>query len=474
MQHNLSQLSLIMKRFFSYPLFIFCFVSFIEMSQTSCANMIPPSGGVKDTIPPKLISAVPRDSSKNTTTNKIVLTFDEFVEVKEISENIIVSPLPKNNPLIEYKLKNVTIKLKDSLEANTTYSINFGKSIRDVNEGNEAKNFTYTFSTGNIIDSNSLSGKIILAEDGKIDSTLIAILHRNTSDTAVYKTKPRYIAKLKADGSFTFKNLPEGKFALYALPNDYSKKYDDSTKLFAFADSIISINKNSSPVTLYAFQEAKKKPTVSASTTSNDRDKKLRYQVDLASGKQDILNDTFSLEFNKKLKTFDTLKMILYDTLYKKIANYSIIRDTLKNKINIIFKWQPNFQYTLLIQKDAVTDTNNSMLPKNDTIKFSTKKLEDYGSIKINFNKIDTSKNLVLQIIKDNKLIEAIKISEKILTRKLFNPGEYELRILLDKNKNGIWDAGNYKQKRQPEIVNAIKQKLGVRANWDNEIDINL
>ena len=115
----------------------------------------------------------------------------------------------KNNPLIEYKLKNVTIKLKDSLEANTTYTINFGKSIRDVNEGNEAKNFTYTFSTGNSIDSNTLSGKIILAEDGKIDSTLIAILHRNTNDTAIYKTKPRYIAKLKGDGSFTFKNLPD-------------------------------------------------------------------------------------------------------------------------------------------------------------------------------------------------------------------------------------------------------------------------
>lgn len=436
--------------------------------------MIPPSGGLKDTIPPKLITAVPRDSSKNITTNKIVLTFDEFVEVKEITDNIVVSPLPKNNPLIEYKLKNVTIKLKDSLEANTTYSINFGKSIRDVNEGNEAKNFTYTFSTGNIIDSNSLSGKIILAEDGKIDSTLIAILHRNTSDTAVYKTKPRYIAKLKADGSFTFKSLPEGKFALYALPNDYSKKYDDSTKLFAFVDSTISINKNSSPVTLYAFQEAKKKTTVSASTTTNDRDKKLRYQLDLASGKQDILNDTVSLEFNKKIKKIDSLKMTLCDTLYKKIANYSIIRDTLKNKINIIYKWQPNFQYTLLIQKDAVTDTTNSMLSKDDTIRFSTKKLEDYGSIKINFNKIDTSKNLVLQIIKDNKLIESIKISEKILNRKLFNPGEYELRILLDKNNNGIWDAGNYKQKRQPEIVNAIKQKLGVRANWDNEIDINL
>jgi len=261
---------------------------------------------------------------------------------------------------------------------------------------------------------------------------------------------------------------------LFALPNDYSKKYDDSTKLFAFTDSIISINKNTSPITLYAFQEAKKKPIISASTTTNDRDKKLRYQLDLASGKQDILNDTFSLEFNKKIKIFDSLKMMLCDTSYKRITNYSIIKDSLKNKINIIYKWQPNSQYKLLIQKDAVTDTTNSLLPKNDTIKFSTKKLEDYGSIKINFNKIDTSKNPVLQIIKDNKLIESIKISEKVLTRKLFNPGEYELRILLDKNNNGIWDAGNYKQKQQPEIVNPIKQRLGVRANWENEIDIIL
>ncbi|MFX6759384.1 Ig-like domain-containing protein, partial [Acinetobacter baumannii] len=89
---------------------------------------------------------------------------NEYVEVKDAQQQLIVSPNPKQSPIVDYKLKNVTIKLRDSLEPNTTYSLNFGNAVKDVNEGNVAKNFTYVFSTGNTIDNNSFSGKVILAE----------------------------------------------------------------------------------------------------------------------------------------------------------------------------------------------------------------------------------------------------------------------------------------------------------------------
>ena len=221
--------------------------------------MIAPSGGARDTIPPKLFNSIPHDSAKNVKTNKIILTFDEYIEVKDIQQNIIVSPNPKSLPQIDYKLNTVTIKLKDSLEPNTTYSFNFGNSLKDINEGNIAKNFTYVFSTGNIIDENTFSGKVFLAETGKVDSTLIVVLHKNLNDTAIIKNRPRYFTKVDGKGNFIFKNLPQGVFAAYVVPNDFSKKYDDSTKLFAFADSNISISNKTFPVTFYAFEEAKVK-----------------------------------------------------------------------------------------------------------------------------------------------------------------------------------------------------------------------
>src|SRR5262249_55127057 len=130
------------------------------ISGPGCANIFPPEGGLKDSIPPVLVKASPADSSKNFEGNRIVLTFDEFVQIQNPRENLIVSPLPKIDPQVESKLRTVTIRLKDTLEPNTTYSLNFGNAIKDINEGNTAKNFTYLFSTGTRFDSLTLSGKV--------------------------------------------------------------------------------------------------------------------------------------------------------------------------------------------------------------------------------------------------------------------------------------------------------------------------
>src|SRR4051812_24340446 len=93
--------------------------------QTGCANIVPPQGGPRDSVPPKLESVNPRDSARNFTGKKIVLEFDEFVQIDNIQENLLVSPVPKVNPLIDSKLRTVTVTIKDTLQPNTTYSINF-------------------------------------------------------------------------------------------------------------------------------------------------------------------------------------------------------------------------------------------------------------------------------------------------------------------------------------------------------------
>jgi methionine-rich copper-binding protein CopC len=452
---------------------------FVISVASSCANMVPPTGGARDSLPPVLVNSTPNDSAKNVTPKKIVLTFNEYVELTDVSSNLIVSPTPFNAPFVESKLKTVTVKLKDSLEANTTYSINFGKSIKDVNEGNVMKEFTYVFSTGNSIDSNTITGKVLLAETGKTDSTLLVVLHKNLNDTAVVKLRPRYYTKLNGDGSFTFKNLPAQNFNVFVLPNDYTKRYDDSSKLFGFLNTAVLASKETKPVTIYTYAEAKRKETTPASTANNQNnnsnkseDKRLKYTTNLLGNMQDVLGK-FQITFNRKIVKFDSSKFILCDTNYKPISNYQFILDSSKTKLTLQNKWVADNAYRLLILKDAATDSVGIALTKNDTLKFATKKEGEYGSVKIEFKNLDLTQNPVLQIMKGSDIFESIVITQKEFYRQLFQPGDYEMRILFDANKNGVWDAGNYKKKIQPEVVRAFTQKLSIRNNWDNEATIS-
>ena len=177
-----------------------------------CANVVPPQGGPRDSVPPLLIKVTPADSTRNFSGSRVNFSFDEYIDVQNIQENLIISPIPRTTPTVDFRLNTISVRLRDSLEPNTTYTINFGNAVRDINEGNIAKELTYTFSTGPYIDSLELKGKVILAETGKVDTTIVAILHTNPSDSAVVKEKPRYVAKLDGQGNFIFRNLPPRNF----------------------------------------------------------------------------------------------------------------------------------------------------------------------------------------------------------------------------------------------------------------------
>src|SRR4051812_8146224 len=235
----------------------FCIMLCIMWMSTSCANIIPPTGGPKDTIPPVLLTATPKDSAIQFKTNKVTLNFDEYVQVDNPTENVIIWPNPKVQPEITSKLRTVTIKLKDSLERNTTYTINFGRSLKDINEGNADSAFRYVFSTGTKMDNHKLSGKVLLAQSGKTDSTLIVVLQQNLNDTAIEKLPPRYYTRVDTKGNFYFYNMPSDSFNVFVVPNDYTKRYDDSTKLFAFLGHPVYLSDTTGKINLYAYAEFK-------------------------------------------------------------------------------------------------------------------------------------------------------------------------------------------------------------------------
>ncbi|MBA3673708.1 MAG: Ig-like domain-containing protein [Chitinophagaceae bacterium] len=457
-----------MKRLLYFSLLIFL-LWYMDIFISGCAQIVSPTGGSRDTIPPILVSSNPKLDATNFTGNRISLYFDEYVQIKDLQQNLLVSPTPLKNPYIDYKLKSVTIRLRDTLEPNTTYTINLGNSIRDINEENAIKDFAYVFSTGNTIDSLIFSGKVQEAETGKADSTMIVLLYKNLNDTAVIKLKPKYIARLDREGNFSFRNLAAGEYKVYALKDgDGGRTYNSKIEMFAFADKTVMVNGNTTPVSLYAYTEEKEKPKATVST-----EKKLRYTTKIPTQKHDILTD-LAIEFNKPLKNLDKQKIILTDTLNNIIKDVTITTDSTNKNVLVKTNWVQNAAYKLVISKDFATDSTGLALAKSDTIRFKTKGETDYAILRLKFLNFDKSKNPVLQFVQSNQVVYSYPLTSETWNAPLFNPGEYDIRILFDDNKNGIWDPGNFDQKRQPEKVYSISQKLSVRENFEKDVDIEL
>ena len=441
-------------------------------SGSGCAQIGAPSGGIKDTIPPVLVKASPANKSTNVTAKTLTLTFDEYIDVQELSTNLFISPVQKSNPTVSFNRKTLSIKMKDTLLPNTTYSLNFGNAIRDINESNVLQGFTYLFSTGPTIDSLMLGGKVILAETGLTDSTLIAMLYREADDSAVQKRKPDYITKLQGDGTFLFENLPAANYKLYALKDgDGGKTYNSKSELFAFADTTLNVPGDSSLTVLYAYEE-QKAPPARPPVLRPALEKRLRYTTNLKAQTQDLLQ-TLELSFNNSLKVFDTGKIILSDTSFSKIYPATVTMDSSRKKLTIQHTWAAGEAYAVALPKEVIKDTAGNTLPRNDTLKFTARKTTDYGNLVLRFKNADLSKNPVIQFIEGTAIKFSYPLISSEWSSKLFPPGEYEVRILFDENKNGKWDPGNYSEKRQPEKAITLPQKVSVRADWDNEREIS-
>jgi hypothetical protein len=451
---------------------------------TGCANMIPPSGGPRDSLPPVLVSINPPDSTKNFAGKRIVFQFDEFVTVDNPRENLLVSPVPKIDPLVESRLRTVTVTIKDTLQENITYSIDFGDAIRDINEGNVFKDFKYVFTTGSHFDSLQITGNVIVAETGAVDSTLIVMLHASFDDSAVIKERPRYIAKLEQDGRFKFENLPPARYAIYAMKDEGGqRRYLSKGQLFAFSDSAINTAASPPPVTLYAYIEEKQEQTAPSDITTPGRPAarnrpgtvdRLSFTTNTQNQQLDLLSN-LKLNFSTKIRDFDSTKLRLTNETYENVSGYYFVRDTGRREITLVHRWVENTAYNLIIEKEFVTDTAGRQVQRNDTLSFRTKQAREYGEVRLRLLNLDMTKNPVLQFVQGTDVKYAYPLTSRNFNARLFQPGDYDLRILYDMNKNGKFDPGEFfKNRRQPERVLPISRKLNVKANWMNEVDITL
>lgn len=225
------------------------FLFFImALAMVGCAKRGSITGGQKDTIAPVLRSSSPENYSTNFNVKEIRITFDEYVKIKDVNKQLIVSPPMELAPLVTptNASKYINIRIKDTLQPNTTYSFNFGNSIRDNNEGNVYQQFKYVFSTGSYIDSLKVTGTIkdAIAKDVvNFVSVMLYEVNEKYTDSTIYNEKPRYITNtLDSLKTFSLENLKEGKYMLVAL-KDYNNnfKFNPNQDKIAFRKQPITI-----------------------------------------------------------------------------------------------------------------------------------------------------------------------------------------------------------------------------------------
>ncbi len=243
--------------------FLFLFLAIMVAVLVSCANRGTPSGGEEDLLPPKIIRSTPENFSTNFNSKEIRIYFDEYVKIKDVQKQLIISPPMDPEPDITplgSASKYIKIVINDTLESNTTYAFNFGQSIVDNNEENPFPYFKYVFSTGDYIDSLSVKGIIFDAEKLTPDTFVSVMLYDVDStftDSIIYKKKPKYITNtLDSLTTFSIENIRDGKYLLVALKDENRNfTFQQKTDRIGFYDKIITVPSDST-YNIKLFKEA--------------------------------------------------------------------------------------------------------------------------------------------------------------------------------------------------------------------------
>lgn len=242
------------------------------MGLCSCASVQSPTGGPRDTIPPKIVSENPANLTRNFKAQNIEIEFDEFIKIENEFTEISISPAIDVLPEFKAKKRNLEIKFSKPLEENTTYTINFGKAITDVNESNILTNYTYVFATGNQIDSLSLSGTVTnsLTQEKMKDVTVFILPTRQ--DSLFGKKRASFFTTTDTAGTFSLKNLREDTYRIYALSEQGGgdRIYNGQNEEIGFLKDSIILNKNTDNINIEVFKAVPKNFAVAERKLEND------------------------------------------------------------------------------------------------------------------------------------------------------------------------------------------------------------
>lgn len=561
----------------------------------SCANIGSPNGGPYDETPPKFVSSTPVPNQINYTGKKIEILFDELIQIEKPSENVIITPPQMELPVIRSAGKKAVIELKDTLKPNTTYTIDFTNSISDNNEKNVFENFSFAFSTGDIIDTLEVSGVLLNAENLEPMPGITIGLHNNLEDSAFVKLPFVRTSRTNDKGQFTIRNITPGTYHIFAL-NDVNRdyKFDQPGEDIAFLDSVIvpsfelttrqdttwkdsltidtirtvgytrffpdnielrlfkekfkrqymvkperpdekyftlrfntkldtvpvpvPINFTPEDSTWYFVQQTEGGAAVNYWLADSTVWKQDTLQVQVSYPKSDSLNilrpqtdtvqlvlrrrpaekkkkkkkdepdpivflgmqvdapssmdlfDTISVTFNEPVLDINKEMFFLdqkIDTVWNTV-DFDFFPDS-TNSLNYFIRrpWKYGEEYRIEVDSAAI----HSLYGKwNDffTGEFKIKKEDEYGYLYLNINGVDTTAFVELLSSGDAPVRKA-KVKDGGVLFMDLKPDKYYARIVIDTNGNGVWDTGNYIEKRQPEEVYYSPKMYEIMQNWQVE-----
>jgi uncharacterized protein (DUF2141 family) len=486
----------------------------------SCAQIRSPQGGAKDEKPPVVISSP--DGMTGYTEQELVILFDEYVDVYDVQNEVLISPPSQKPPKIEARLRKIVCNFSDTLAANTTRVINFGNAIRDVNEGNILANYTLAYSNGRLIDSLEFKGQIRdAARDSVVPGVRVMLFSGDTGITS--KTElPRYVTRTDKDGRFNFRYLKEGSYYLTALEDKNQNFHWEEGEAVAMQFSFITLPDTNISQLLMSV------PMPSAAMPNGfnaDSSGSFSFQVDecfddsleircldmilpkyrLSSKVYSWLPATVAesapVEIFCREERVDSFQVTTYSVPSKfqlKVSGTSTIRsqDTiivtsprclsnagavtmmrmkdstmisgidvrLRNPFQIAIKarWSPGDTYKLVL-----TGANDLLNGMADTLRTDIllSEKESTGEILVAHS---TTKSVFWIESKGKKFLpDATSRAGTALFSEL-SPGDYILFELQDENNNGKFDPLVMKERPTERILRS--QPINVRANWTAEI----
>ncbi|MCD8296349.1 MAG: Ig-like domain-containing protein [Prevotella sp.] len=206
----------------------------------SCAKMGSPDGGWYDETPPRIIGCTPNDQGTGVRPKKIVISFDEYIQIDNPTENVVISPPQIETPEIKGAGKKIIVELKDTLRENTTYTVDFSDAITDNNESNPLGNYTYSFSTGDHIDTLEVAGYVLNAENLEPIKGILVGLYNNLNDTAFCNDPMLRVSRTDGSGKFIIKGVATGEYRIYALADaDNNYIFNQRSEQIAFDTTVI-------------------------------------------------------------------------------------------------------------------------------------------------------------------------------------------------------------------------------------------
>lgn len=497
-----------------------------------CASVMNPEGGDKDTRPPLVIKTQPDSAALNTSSKKIILTFDEYIVIKDPTKEWTISPAPIKFPEYKIKGKSLEINILDSLLPNKTYAFHFGKSIADINEGNILKDYRFMFSTGSYIDSLEITGNIIDAKTAEPKKEISVFLRE--TDTTLINSKILYRVKTDDKGQFIFQNLANRPYTILGIDDKNNNKQIEKEESIAFLTN--SIQPDSTSHSLYAFvpylgQQYLRNsysaipgiyhfvlniPYYQAPVQINPEDTGVKFITHLNDAQDTITLATTHYTplpiRDFKIKTTDTQYVLVvktpiltdsllrtkfelqqnnlvvtYNQPIKNISKNSIqlIKDSSQIKIDTAhfqishnqLYFHHNFEegpkYQIILPSSAITSSFNKKTASYDTIEFAKPAPSSSGSLQ--FNVIDPLLQYTqIELIKEFKTIQRVQCNAcSTITFKNVPPDTYRIRILVDQNKNGIFETGDLYKLIEPEHSMILQTTYKVKPDWQ-QTDIQL